>query len=869
MKKPTQHFDTIIIGSGIGGSTAALLLATYFNKKVLLLEKHWTFGGLTHEFTFDGKHFATGVHYIGAVNNNSVPDKLFNIITGGRLQWNKMPHRFDELIFPTHSYALPASPQEFINELSAQYPADARALRRFYKHSKRAFKYMALHNALKSHLPFLHPVVMPLARLLMGFNPNVALQQYLDRRFKSHDLKNILMGQWADHGTVPAQASFMVHAMIFNHYINGAYYPKGGVRQLNLGMLEAVKAAGVQLKLGHEATRIVTQNKVAVGVEVKNAQGQEAYYTAQHIISNVGALGTYQGLLKAQCPPFIARDRPHLTAPYDFFTIYISLKDSPRQLGFDGSNKWIFNSADMGQAVLPPTDPAYPGFYCLLFPSLKAGDATNHTMEVLTMVPYKVFEPWESQPWQKRADAYYALKEEMAQKIMANIEGRYPGFKALVAGHTTSTPLTTAHFVSRARGSSYGVPFTTKRAGLDWLSAKTPFKHLHLSGQDVFGPGLMAAMMGGVSAAANTLGPLGYFKVMRWVSQHKMAQPLPQHRGYMAAKVVQKTAETPQAYSYTLDLQGAPGFAYKAGQFVLVDVPIEGKSYKRAYSLSSCPDEAQLSLTIKQVPGGRVSNHLAQHLAVGQTLHISHPRGQLYIKPEHRGKNLLCIAAGSGITPVYAIIKDALQNQVHNRMHLLYANQSAATTLFRQGLQELQQQFPHYLQVQHFLSCPEGPAPANRLSATAVAQALQALDPANTLVVVCAPEGIVKMAWQVARQLGLAEQQFMYESFTTNPMNIHEVDIPSTNAAVQLVVGPQSYQGQVTQQQTLLQGLLQSKVPIEHSCMSGDCGLCACHLAQGKVVGVQGKQKTIYQQGQEILPCVCYPNTPKVKLVKV
>ncbi len=861
------RYDTIIIGSGIGGSTAALLLAKYFNKKVLLLEKHWKFGGLTHEFEFDNKKFATGVHYIGSVENNSVPAKIFDILTSGKLQWKKMPHRFDEVIFPDHHFAIPSSPTEFIDELSLKYPDDAPAIRRFVKDSIMAFRYLTVHNATKSHMPGLNGISTGIFKILAGFDPNISLLDYINKHFKNEELKGIIASQWADHGVLPSEASFMVHAMIFNHYINGTFYPLGGVDSLNSNMKATLESNGVEIRLNTEVVQINTEKKKVTGVTVvSNAAGADTIY-ADHVISNAGATATYKRLLDHEHFDFLEKDSAFLSSNYDFFSVYLSLRTSPKELGFDGSNKWIYNTNKLDEQLLAFDENKGPNFYCLLFPSIKAGDEKNHTMEILSMVKYDKFEKWEDTHWKNRGNSYSDFKDKLAKRILKDIEKRYPGLADAINDYNISTPLTTKSFLSRDRGSSYGVPFTTKRSRLKWLSTRTPFKNLHISGQDAFAPGIMAAMMGGVSAAANTLGGLGYFRIMKEVTKHTVAQGLAEKK-FLTAKVIERKQETKDAATFKLAITGADYFDYQSGQFIVIDVSIGGKSHKRSYSLSSFSDEKYPSITIKRVPNGIVSNHFLNHAFSGSEFHVSMAKGKLVIPQHHKNKNLVLIAAGSGITPLYSIMKDILVNCTYNHITLLYANRSIETTIFLSELRDLESEYPNYLTIKHFFSKPNNGLKANIISEEEIENALKRDEPSQPLVLVCAPKGIVKMAKKAADRYGLPEELFMYESFTTEPLNLEEVDIPEIESAVTLQISNKAHIGTIEKRETILKGLLDSKVPVDHSCMSGDCGLCACQIKAGEVVSLHEKKLTRKLAGEEILPCVSYANTQEIVLLK-
>ena len=243
-----SNYDVIVIGSGIGGSTPALLLAKFFNKKVLVIEKHWQFGGLTHSFEVDGKTFNPGIHYIGNVNDGSTTDQIFDIVTGHTLTWLPMPLRYDNFVFPSYSFGFPASEKKLKEALCEAFPEEQKAIKRFLKDTKKAYNFLITYTAIRSFAPKPMHWIIKLIRMFQGFNPNIALQTYMDKHFKNERLKNILMAQWKDYGVKPEEASFMVHSMVFQHYIEGAYYPKGGAKSIakrTPGMSSSTSGRGI------------------------------------------------------------------------------------------------------------------------------------------------------------------------------------------------------------------------------------------------------------------------------------------------------------------------------------------------------------------------------------------------------------------------------------------------------------------------------------------------------------------------------------------------------------------------------------------------------------------------------------------------
>src|SRR5579863_6127666 len=104
-KSLADQWDAIVIGSGIGGMTAAVLLAKHAGKRVLVLERHYVAGGYTHAFHRPGYEWDVGVHYIGEVQDLASPlRQTFDYLTGGRLKWSTMPEVYDRIRIEDREY---------------------------------------------------------------------------------------------------------------------------------------------------------------------------------------------------------------------------------------------------------------------------------------------------------------------------------------------------------------------------------------------------------------------------------------------------------------------------------------------------------------------------------------------------------------------------------------------------------------------------------------------------------------------------------------------------------------------------------------------------------------------------------------------
>lgn len=517
------QFDVIVIGSGIGGMTVASLLAQFFQKKVLIIEKHCTFGGLTHEFKRGEASFATGVHYIGAMGKEEMPRQILDAITGKQVQMQKMVEAFDEVAFPDFTFKFTGSFDQTIQDLKSKFPQESKAINKLFKVVRNYNAYMQADFGFRSFMPTFLSIFKPLLRWYLGINSHTTVQGYLDTHFQSPLLKAILAARWGDYGVPPQDAALLIHALIvFCHYEHGAYYPVGGSEKIGTAVKEVLQKHQAQILLNTEVTEILTENNQAMGVKTTNSHHEEHYFFADYVISDAGAEITYNRLLPKNPFPQIQEAIQKYNTKISFISLYLTLKKNPKEMGFTGANVWLHSKDYIGKEVVSVHTDTFPTCVVLFFPTLKGQQSSKHIVEILAPVFYEDFKAWENQDWKKHDERYQALKEEIGEKMLTLVDSYYPNFSQEIDFAEESTPLTMSKFTNRALGSAYGIPQTASHHDMHWLSAHTPIKNLFLAGQDAGSLGIVGAMMGGVGAASQVLGGNGFMRIMKEVKKYSV-----------------------------------------------------------------------------------------------------------------------------------------------------------------------------------------------------------------------------------------------------------------------------------------------------------------------------------------------------------
>lgn len=513
-----NQYDAIIIGSGIGGLTTAAILSKFNHKKVLILEQHFIPGGFTQEFKHNGFQWDIGVQAVTEIAKGDVGRSIFDYITEGKLQWQKLPNPSDKLVYPDFTFEIYSNPPGYIFDLIRMFPQEKASIKRYFSDLKKVTIWYRI-NLILDFLPkCFQQLIQPLFRRL-GKIARLTAKEYVERNFRNPHLKALLTSQWGAYGLPPSQISFGIHAVAMTSYSKGSWYPVGGSQAIIDCILPTIKKAGGMVLTQRQVTEIIVKNGVAMGVKAKKNHDLEAeveIYHAPVIISDAGAFNTYTKLLPKSYATVYRNQIKEFPKGYSMLFLFLGLKESPETLGFGTANYWIFNSYDHDQGLQEQlVAPNKVINSCMLsFPSLKNYTASRHTGEIIIYADYNYFAKWQGQDWKQREPDYYQIKEIIAEKILNFVDSYYPSFKDLIEYYELATPLTVEYFIASDQGSLYGISSVPERFDQKWISSKTPIKNLYLTGTDALVHGIVGATIGGVITVGIINGWFGFFKIM-------------------------------------------------------------------------------------------------------------------------------------------------------------------------------------------------------------------------------------------------------------------------------------------------------------------------------------------------------------------
>jgi len=303
---------------------------------------------------------------------------------------------------------------------------------------------------------------------------------------------------------------------------------------------------------------------------------------------------------------------------------------------------------------------------------------------------------------------------------------------------------------------------------------------------------------------------------------------------------------------------------YRAGQFLTFLFVLNGRELRRSYSFSSTPGIDRLpSVTVKRVVNGEVSRYLIDHLKVGDVVSCLAPSGKFLLE-EGVERTHVFVAAGSGMTPVFSLIREALYRRPAENVVLITQNRDSRSVLFRSALEELVRLFPARFRWMSLLS---GAMPVARLNNGLLTELLDSMEiwgrDKRPFFYLCGPPGFMRMTVFTLRLLGVPDREIRRENFVVEYVPPPPVLRDTSPREVVLHVASGEVMRFATHwPSTVLQSALDNGIALPYSCKGGRCGTCAARCISGKVTMTINEvlSEKDLQEGL-VLTCVGYAET--------
>lgn len=477
----SDEFDVIVIGAGMGGLTAAALLAQR-GLKTLVVEQAAYVGGfcanfrrLHQRYTFD-----MGVHDISGLGPRG-PVRWFLCELGleSRLEFVRMSH---EYIFDDLRLRVPDKADEFAAQLGDLFPAEGERIREFFTEMRYIYNemYADIEKTGGAPRPPTDPDEMlryPLTHPHLFRWMERSYFEMLDTYFRDRRLKEILYMLSSYLTDKPETLTVMQMAPIFGYYFDGGFYPKGGSGQLSQAVAEKIRTHGGTILLRQKVAKILVRDGTAYGIQLADGSA----FRGHVILSNADARVTFCELVGLEhLPKKFANQVQSLHPTTSVFAVFLALNYDPPIAPVTMYR--APNGMELGLVVPSKVDPslAPPGHHVL-------------TAMVFLRQP-------EARTWNRTDTDYKARKAAFADEIIRQIETLLPGLRDHIITRDAATPATVTRYTGHPDGAIYGSALGSER-----LPQQTPVRHLYLVGAGAWpGSGVEAVVISGI-VTANTI----------------------------------------------------------------------------------------------------------------------------------------------------------------------------------------------------------------------------------------------------------------------------------------------------------------------------------------------------------------------------
>lgn len=508
--KEEKAYDFIIVGSGIGGLTCALLLARH-NFSVLVLEKNKQIGGALQVFSRDKRIFDTGVHYIGGLNQGENLNLLFNYLgIYNELKLTPLGNDCYDLIRLADGTSCVHAQgySNFIDQLSKTFPGERQVIVEFCETIREICGYFPLYNLSEEtdHSYIKNPEIL-----------EIGAWKYVSGLTDNEQLKLALIGSGLLYAGEKETTPLYVVALIMNSYINGSYRLEDGGSQIAKAFVRELRKFGGKILTRKEVTH-ATMNLSGEVDQIFCSDG--TVYSGKNFISNTHPSSTIRIFGQDNFRKAYRERISNCKNTVSCFMVYLSLKED--SFPYFDYNIYDYFTNDGWQTTTYHLE-NWPQvmFICPSASSKSPNHAT--ALSVMCYMNYEEVEQWSAvkntvENPKKRNNGYEDFKKAKEGLVLNRLEERFPGIREKIINVYSSTPLTYRDYLDAPEGSLYGIKKDYRNTLLTNVQSRTKIPNLFMTGQNIVFHGILGSTIAGFVTSFNFL---DYSSIIKEISKLK------------------------------------------------------------------------------------------------------------------------------------------------------------------------------------------------------------------------------------------------------------------------------------------------------------------------------------------------------------
>lgn len=317
---------------------------------------------------------------------------------------------------------------------------------------------------------------------------------------------------------------------------------------------------------------------------------------------------------------------------------------------------------------------------------------------------------------------------------------------------------------------------------------------------------------------------------------------------FHSLKVCDVRRETPEAVSVAFEVPASlkSNFQFTQGQYITIKKDFDGKEARRSYSVCVSPNEGELRVAIKEVPGGLFSTYANQELQAGDVLEVMEPTGRFFteLNPNNQ-KNYVGFAAGSGITPVISNMKAILETEPNSSFTLFFGNKGQETIIFKREIEGLKNKYMDRVAVYHVISRENLGIEIfhGRIDEEKVKIYCDGLFDTDMVddYFLCGPEEMINIVKSELEARGVDKKKVHFELFAapSDPKAKKELkhsDVKEMDSHLTVILdGEENKLDLSSKGQSILDAALNSGMDVPYACKGAVCMTCKAKVLKGEV----------------------------------